>query len=121
MSRACCIGLESGIRRRQRFWRRALNLAMAIRVNDVALEHHFDGHSTARLVGVQRCGQRQVTVLSKGMGRGLTTFRTLSGGGQRRLLVVCCLFVVCFRVKRLAASVQRHTSLNRVGPRHRAS
>jgi hypothetical protein len=29
---------------------------MAIRVNDVALEHHFDGHSTARFVGVQRCG-----------------------------------------------------------------
>jgi hypothetical protein len=28
--------------------RHTLDLAMAIRVNDVALEHHFDGHSTAR-------------------------------------------------------------------------
>jgi hypothetical protein len=44
------------VRRWQRLRRHALDLAMAIRVNDVALEHHFDGYATARFVRSERCG-----------------------------------------------------------------
>ena len=43
------------IRRRQRLRRHALDLAMAIRVNDVALEDHFDAQATVRFVRSERC------------------------------------------------------------------
>jgi len=55
---------------------------------------------------------RQVTVLSKGMGRGLTTFRTLFGRGLA-LLVVCCLFVVWFTARKTPYTPQDWADLNR--------
>jgi len=56
MSRACCIGLESGIRRRQRLRRHALDLAPTIRPDDLANESKL--HASAA-VGIRVCGERR--------------------------------------------------------------
>src|SRR5262249_33434857 len=80
--------------------------------------------------------ERRVTVISMTWGGATTTFRTLSGGGQGRVLSLCFLrfFIGRFvsswardsNTRRQCAgrthhpppsclAVQRHTSLNRVG------